>query len=165
MLPAPSSGRCRVAERSGSVWTLVGGVVFSSFAFLACSGDESQRPAGAPADAVSLPGETFVEEDPNAPGVRELAPGRYEAVLRAFHSGFAPAEVRVPAGSEVTFRLISLDDPHGFHVEGTDIRIDLLPGMEREVTHTFEEAGEYSFMCDVYCGGGHDFMRGRVIVE
>jgi len=147
------------------VWTLAAGVFLSSFGLFACGGDESPRGAGDPADATSLPGEVSVEEDPNAPGVREVAPGRYEAVLLAFNTGFVPTEVRVPAGAEVTFRLIAQDDPHGFHVEGTEIRVDLLPGTVREVTHTFEEAGDYPFLCDVYCGGGHDFMRGRVIVE
>lgn len=154
-----------MAERTRSVCTLVVGVLLAAFVFSACGGDESPQP-GAPPDAASLPGEAQVEEeDPDAAGVREVAPGRYEAVLVAFNSGFEPAEVRVPAGSEVTFRLIAQDDPHGFHVEGTDIRVDLLPGTVREVIHTFEEAGDYPFLCDVYCGGGHDFMRGRVIVE
>lgn len=34
-----------------------------------------------------------------------------------------------------------------------------------EATHTFTEAGEHSFICHIYCIGGHDMMTGTVIVE
>ena len=40
------------------------------------------------------------------PGLRQIAPGKYEVVLVAMTWAFRPNEVRVPAGSEVTFCLL-----------------------------------------------------------
>jgi cytochrome c oxidase subunit II len=40
----------------------------------------------------------------DAPGVKEVAPGRYEVVLTSQIWTFAPNEIRVPAGSTVTSR-------------------------------------------------------------
>jgi cytochrome c oxidase subunit 2 len=146
----------------GSVTGLPLAFVGMALLLFACGGEENGGDVGAGAGDA----EVAVEEaDPDAPGLREIAPGEYEAVVHAFNSGFQPSEIRVPAGSTVTFRVTSADDPHGFHVEATSIREDVFPGEFVEVTHTFEEPREHMFLCDVYCGGGHDFMRGSVIVE
>ena len=34
-----------------------------------------------------------------------------------------------------------------------------------EMTMTFTEPGEYLVYCTVYCGLGHDMMKGKIIVE
>ncbi|MCG8469435.1 MAG: cytochrome C oxidase subunit II, partial [Gemmatimonadetes bacterium] len=47
------------------------------------------------------------------PGVRELGPGRYEVSLVASAWAFQPSEIRVPAGSEVTFIATTTDVLHG----------------------------------------------------
>lgn len=99
------------------------------------------------------------------PGVREVAPGRYVAVIQAFNWEFLPNEVRVPAGSEVTFRARSSQDYHGIAIIGTPIVVSLGQNQVREVSHTFEQPGEYFFVCSEYCGGGHVNMLGRIVVE
>src|SRR6202049_917554 len=48
------------------------------------------------------------------PGLRKIADGAYEAYYVARVFSFAPAEIRVPAGSRVTFYVTSTDDGHGF---------------------------------------------------
>jgi cytochrome c oxidase subunit 2 len=103
--------------------------------------------------------------DPNAPGLHQLGPDRYEVVVYADVAGFNPAEIRVPAGAEITFRGRSQDIPHGLFIEGLALKLPL--GMEdfSRITHTFPERGEHVFFCDEYCGGGHEAMRGRIIVE
>ena len=99
------------------------------------------------------------------PGVRETAPGHYEVVMLGQAWSFTPNEVRIPAGSEVTFLMTSPDVIHGFHVEGTRINVMLIPGQVARVTYTFEEPGEHLIVCHEYCGIGHHNMWGRVIVE
>ncbi len=99
------------------------------------------------------------------PGVREIAPGRYEAVMLSQAWAFIPREIRVPAGSEVNFKITSVDVLHGFLVEGTRINSMLIPGEISEFTYTFEEPGEHLIICHEYCGVGHHTMFGRVIVE
>lgn len=99
------------------------------------------------------------------PGVREVAPGRYEVVTIGSAWFFTPSEVRVPAGAEVTFIATSSDVIHGYHVEGTRVNFMLLPGQIARVTTTFREPGEHLIICHEFCGTGHHFMYGRVIVE
>lgn len=122
---------------------------------------------------VHLPGRagqvdpTTVRRTPpfDAPGVRQLAPGRYEVVLLGQVWSFQPNEIRVPAGAEVTFRMTSPDVIHGFHVERTTINVMLIPGQVTEVRHTFRKPGEHLIICHEYCGLGHHLMYGKVIVE
>lgn len=99
------------------------------------------------------------------PGVYETGDGTYEAVVLAETWRFLPDEIRVPAGSEVTFRMTSADVVHGVMIEKTAINTMIIPGQISESTHTFEQPGEYLFVCHEYCGTGHHLMSGRVVVE
>lgn len=99
------------------------------------------------------------------PGVREVAPGEYEAVIVARAWGFQPAEIRVPAGARVTFKVTSVDVVHGFNIEGTRVNLMLLPGQVSELAYRFREPGEHLLICHEYCGVGHHAMFGRVIAE
>lgn len=126
----------------------------------------------APTDGVFVPGAGPTWTAPAAlaalsepPGLRQVAPGRYVAVVQAFNWEFVPKEIRVPAGSEVTFRARSSQDYHGFAIIETPIIMSLAQNEVRERTHTFETPGEYLIVCSEYCGGGHVAMMGRVIVE
>ena len=99
------------------------------------------------------------------PGVRETAPGDYEAVIVSAMWSFTPAEVRIPAGSRVTFISTSKDVIHGLHVAGTRVNVMLIPGQISRVEYTFAEPGEYLLLCHEYCGLGHHLMSGKVVVE
>jgi cytochrome c oxidase subunit II len=122
---------------------------------------------------VHLPGRTATidplraRETPpfDAPGVRETAPGRYEVVVLGQAWSFVPAEIRVPVNAEVTFVATSVDVLHGFNIEGTRVNVMLIPGQVSRTVHTFRERGEYLTICHEFCGVGHHFMHGKVIVE
>ncbi len=101
----------------------------------------------------------------NQPGVRELAPKRYEVVMLAQIWSFTPGEIRVPAGSLVTFYITSKDVTHGFKIENTNVNVMLLPGQITKVNARFDRPGTYLFICHEYCGLGHQVMSGRLIVE
>lgn len=119
-----------------------------------------------PSRAEAIPPEEVLTTPPfDDPGVHEVAPGRYEAVIVARAWGFQPAEIRVPVGAEITFRVTSIDVVHGFHVEGTRVNMMLLPGQVSLLTYTFDEPGEHLLICHEYCGVGHQAMVGRVIAE
>jgi cytochrome c oxidase subunit 2 len=117
--------------------------------------------------------EQAAEETPAPPaaapqssaGVRQTGPNQYEARIVAFVGGYRPAEIRIPAGAEVTFRVKSEDLVHGFSIAGTSIQMELPPNEDAVARHTFSEPGEFTFQCHVYCGGGHETMNGRIIVE
>ena len=99
------------------------------------------------------------------PGVREIAPGKYEVVMIGQAWSYTPDEVRVPAGAEVTFTATATDVLHGFAIEGTRVNMMLVPGQISQITHTFKEPGEHLLICHEFCGIGHHMMYGKVIVE
>jgi cytochrome c oxidase subunit II len=103
--------------------------------------------------------------DPVNERVRELAPGRYEAYILAQMWAFLPNEIRVPAGSTITFYLTSKDVQHGLKIEKTNINMMVLPGQISVLTATFDKPGTYHLICHEYCGVGHHTMFGRLIVE
>lgn len=121
---------------------------------------------------VQLPGvagevdpRTFASQPPfDKPGVYEIAPGKYEVIMIAQIWQFNPTEVRVTAGSEVTFKVTSRDVTHGILIENTNVNLMILPGQVSEAKVTFKQPGEYLFVCHEYCGTGHQAMAGKVIV-
>ena len=77
---------------------------------------------------------------------------------------FLPNEIRVPAGRPVTFRMTSPDVVHGFQIVGTNGNAMVIPGYVSQFTTVFDEPGEYLIVCNEYCGLGHHFMQGKLIV-
>lgn len=98
------------------------------------------------------------------PGVREIRPGEYEAFVLAQTWAFQPREIEVPVGSEVTIHVTSPDLQHGFKVTDTNINMMVVPGQVSTVTFTFDEIGEFPYICHEYCGRGHANMAGVVRV-
>lgn len=99
------------------------------------------------------------------PSVRELAPGKYEAYVLAQIWRFDPGEIRIPAGSEITFYVTSKDVQHGLKIMDTNINMMILPGQVSKLKTTFNNPGTYDIVCHEYCGIGHHTMYGQIIVE
>jgi cytochrome c oxidase subunit 2 len=80
---------------------------------------------------------------------------------------FTPAEVTVPPGTEIEFRLKSEDTSHGFRtlpqsVENTNPK----PGRADATPRAIPPGpGTYTFECSRMCGAGHSFMRGTITVK
>lgn len=94
--------------------------------------------------------------------------------ISASMSGFDMQEIRVKAGQPVTIRLTSLDNSH--HTDGggkhqwavDELGVDVIaqPESSNYVTFTPEQAGTYTFYCDICCGGkANPTMNGQIIVE
>lgn len=121
-----------------------------------------------PAPEARVDPKTVAQTPPfDNPGLRELAPGKYEAYIVAQASPwkFYPSEIRVPLGATVTFFVVSVDVQHGFRVQDTNVNMMVLPGQVSKLTATFDKAGEFPYVCSEYCGVGHQNMFGKVIVE
>src|SRR5688500_7299207 len=101
----------------------------------------------------------------DTPGLRQTGPDRYEVVLTSQIWTFAPNEIRVPAGSTVTFVATSKDVVHGLLIAGVHVNVMLLPGQVSKVTTRFDRPGEYAMVCHEYCGIAHHTMWGKIIVE
>ena len=98
-------------------------------------------------------------------GVSPRPDGGVQVTMVALMFTFMPAEVRVPAGRPVHFRITSMDVTHGFAVAGTNANTMVVPGYVSAFTTTFERPGEFLIVCNEYCGNGHHAMQAKVIVE
>jgi cytochrome c oxidase subunit II len=119
-----------------------------------------------------LPGEesevdprTVATEGPFAePGLRELGDGRFEAYILAQAWSFAPRELVVPVGAEVDIYVTSPDLQHGFKITDTNVNMQIVPGQVSKLSFTFDEVGEFPYICTEYCGSAHAAMWGTVTV-
>jgi cytochrome c oxidase subunit 2 len=98
-------------------------------------------------------------------GVREIAPAQYEVRMTGQIWSFAPAEIRIPAGSTVHFWATSRDLIHGLFVPRHNVNVMLLPGQIAHAQARFDTPGEYPIICHEYCGVAHHTMAGKIIVE
>lgn len=104
--------------------------------------------------------------------------------VRTEANGLFPV-VRPPAGSDVyliarlwqwwpilelekdkTYRLhlSSMDWNHGFSLQPVNLNMQVVPGYEMVVSITPDKAGEYSIVCNEFCGVGHHTMLGKIFV-
>ena len=98
-------------------------------------------------------------------GVAHNPDGSVTVTAVAMMFAFQPAEIRVPAGKPVTFRLTSADVVHGFQIVGSNGNTMIIPGYVSQFTTVFRIPGEYLLVCNEYCGLGHHVMSGKIIVE
>ena len=80
---------------------------------------------------------------------------------------FAPAEIRVRKGTVVRLVYESLDTEHGVWIAQYGIDRDI-PGAGRgSVTIELyaSEVGTFTIRCSNFCGVGHPWMTGKLIVE
>lgn len=78
---------------------------------------------------------------------------------------FTPNEIVVKKGQPVVLEFSSLDFVHGFNIPSLNLRADLPPGKITRVRFTPERVGEHLFVCDNFCGEGHEDMHGRIVVN
>jgi len=97
-------------------------------------------------------------------GVTTNDDGSLTVTLVAARYGFYPPSIEVPADTRVTFRIASADVLHGVHVPFTSMTTMIVPGYISEVTTSFPRTGEFSLLCNEYCGLGHDAMWSRLVV-
>jgi len=103
--------------------------------------------------------------DPVAERLRQIAPNEYEVYILGQTWTYLPNRITVPKGSTVTFYVTSKDVIHGFGLQGTNINMMIIPGQISTLTATFDTPGEYQFVCNEYCGIGHQTMHGTLVVE
>jgi cytochrome c oxidase subunit 2 len=88
---------------------------------------------------------------------------RIELTARRFE--FVPAEITVPRGTRLTLAISATDFVHGFAMPDFGIRQDVVPGRVVEVTLTPGKPGRFHYLCDNFCGDGHDRMSGILVVS
>lgn len=78
---------------------------------------------------------------------------------------FVPAEIPLTAGESVVVEVTSLDFVHGMNIPDLKQRFDLVPGRVTRIAITPTAPGVIDFVCDNFCGDGHEEMHGRFVVH
>ena len=77
---------------------------------------------------------------------------------------FTPHEITVKKGEPVVFELTSEDIFMGMNIPDFGVRSDIVPGKTMQLALTPDKAGTFTFLCDVFCGDGHEGMSGTLVV-
>jgi cytochrome c oxidase subunit 2 len=72
--------------------------------------------------------------------------------------------LRLKKGAEYTLHLSSLDVNHGFALYPINVNFQVVPGYDYGLRIVPSEAGEFSVVCNEFCGINHHNMVGKVIV-
>ena len=77
---------------------------------------------------------------------------------------FIPAEVGVRVGEPVVLELSAPEVAMGFFAPALGLRALIVPGEIAHLHWTPDRAGRFDFLCDVFCGDGHEGMNGHLVV-
>lgn len=101
------------------------------------------------------------EGDTGIPVVHPPAGGDVYMIARVYE--WWPV-LELEKGESYRLHLSSMDVQHGFSLQPTNINLQIHPGYEMVLTVTPDEAGEFSVVCNEFCGIGHHTMVGRIYV-
>ena len=73
-------------------------------------------------------------------------------------------ELRVPAGKAVLLRMTSRDTLHSHFIPDFRVKEDSMPGRVTYLWFYPKAPGEHVVTCAEYCGVGHAYMAGKIIV-
>jgi len=77
---------------------------------------------------------------------------------------YTPNTIALKKGEPVTFELTTEDITMGFNVPDFGVRADIIPGKTTRLDLTPDKAGTFTFLCDIFCGDGHEGMSGHLVV-
>ncbi len=77
---------------------------------------------------------------------------------------FIPAEVTLEAGVPVILELSTEDVTMGFDAPGLSLHAEIVPGKVTRLAFTPGKPGTFDYICDIFCGEGHEDMSGVIKV-
>jgi cytochrome c oxidase subunit 2 len=100
-----------------------------------------------------------------APAARVLAQSA-ERVIRitARKFAFLPGEITLQKGIPVTLEFVAPEVVMGFSAPDFKVRADIVPGEVTRVRILPQQTGRFEFLCDIFCGDGHEGMHGTINV-
>jgi cytochrome c oxidase subunit 2 len=78
---------------------------------------------------------------------------------------YTPNVIKLKKGVPVVLEFTTLDIIMGFKVPDLGIRTDIVPGKVSRVRLVPDKVGTFPFVCDIFCGSGHEDMTGTIIVS
>ena len=78
---------------------------------------------------------------------------------------FEPAQIDVTEGERVRILVKSGDGLHGFEIKKFKVSKEIPRGSDPvAIEFTATEAGTFPILCSVFCGDGHNDMKGTLVV-
>lgn len=95
--------------------------------------------------------------------IAQPAPGG-DAYLLASMWSWYPI-LKLQKGETYRIHMASADLNHGFSLQPLNMNFQVLPGYDHVLTLTPTSSGEFTIVCNEFCGIGHHMMIGKILVE
>ena len=77
---------------------------------------------------------------------------------------YSPNQLKLKKDVPVILEFTTADVIMGFSVPDFQTRADILPGKAARVRLVPDKVGTFVFLCDIFCGSGHETMNGVITV-
>ena len=78
---------------------------------------------------------------------------------------YSPNHLDLKLGVPVILEFTTADVLMGFNAADFQVRADIMPGKVERVRLVPDKVGNFSFLCDIFCGSGHESMNGTITVS
>ena len=98
-------------------------------------------------------------------GLRAAAQPKEQVIkILARRFTYSPNQLTLKKGIPVVLELTTADVLMGFNAPDFQARADIIPGQVAMVRLVPDKVGTFTFLCDVFCGSGHESMSGTITV-
>jgi cytochrome c oxidase subunit II len=77
---------------------------------------------------------------------------------------FLPRQITLKKGVPVVLEFVATEVVMGFSAPDFNLRTDIIPGEVARVRLLPQKTGTFEFLCDIFCGDGHEGMHGTIEV-
>jgi cytochrome c oxidase subunit 2 len=78
---------------------------------------------------------------------------------------YTPNVIKLKKGVPVVLELTTRDVVMGFSAPDFGVRADIIPEKVARLRIVPDKTGTFTFVCDIFCGTGHEEMEGTIVVE
>jgi cytochrome c oxidase subunit II len=78
---------------------------------------------------------------------------------------FLPNEIALRRGEPVVLEFTAPEVVMGFFAPDLNLRAVIVPGQVARVRFLPDRVGRFDFLCDIFCGEGHEGMSGKIVVS
>ena len=98
-------------------------------------------------------------------GLRAAAQPKEQVIkILARRFTYSPNQLKLKKGVPVVLELTTADVLMGFSAPDFQTRADIVPGQVTRVRLFPDKEGTFTFLCDIFCGSGHETMSGTITV-
>jgi len=94
----------------------------------------------------------------------QAAPRAKVVKINAKRFVFGPNHLTLKKGEAVEIELTSSDILMGFNLPDFGVRGDIVPEKVTRIRFVPDKTGTFTFLCDIFCGEGHERMQGIITV-